>query len=78
MPRTRSPFPPARGTPSSSRPFDPWRVPEFADIPDAGSDIEVGHPVLTIFATGDTPAAVRTALQSQAAELDTFWGSVEA
>lgn len=53
-----------------SRPFDPWRVPDFADIPDAGSVIEAGQPVLTVFATGDTPAAVRRELQSRAAELD--------
>lgn len=52
------------------RPFDPWRVPDFADIPDAGSAIEGGQPVLSFFATADTPAAVRAALQSRAAELD--------
>ena len=56
-----------------AHPFDPWRVPDFADIPDAGSAIEAGQPVLTFFATGDTPAAVRTALQSRAAELDTLF-----
>jgi predicted ATP-grasp superfamily ATP-dependent carboligase len=56
-----------------SRPFDPWRVPDFADIPDAGSVIEAGQPVLTFFADGDTPAAVRTALQSRAAELDSLF-----
>ena len=56
-----------------SRPFDPWRVPDFADIPDTGSVIEAGQPVLTFFASGDTPAAVRTELQSRAAELDSLF-----
>ena len=56
-----------------SRPFDPWRVPDFADIPDAGTAVEAGQPVLTFFTTGDTPAAVRSALQSRAAELDTLF-----
>jgi uncharacterized protein len=50
--------------------FDPWRVPDFADIPEPGSSIERGHPVLTFFATGSTPAEVRERLQSRAAELD--------
>jgi predicted ATP-grasp superfamily ATP-dependent carboligase len=56
-----------------ARPFDPWRVPEYADIPDAGIVIEAGHPVLTFFAVGDTPAGVRTTLQSRAAELDSLF-----
>jgi predicted ATP-grasp superfamily ATP-dependent carboligase len=56
-----------------SRPFDPWRVPDFADIPDAGSAVEAGQPVLTFFATGNTPAAVRRELQSRAAELDSLF-----
>ena len=50
--------------------FDPWRVPGFADIPAPGALIEHGHPVLTFFATGSTPADVRARLQSRAAELD--------
>jgi len=50
--------------------FDPWRVPQFADIPEPGSTIEAGSPVLTIFATGSTPIEVRGRLQSRAAELD--------
>ncbi len=50
--------------------FDPWRLPAFADIPDAGSAIQAGWPVLTFFATGTTPAEVRERLQSRAAELD--------
>jgi uncharacterized protein len=51
-------------------PFDPWRVPAFADIPEPGATIERGHPVLTFFATGSAPAEVRERLQSRAAALD--------
>jgi predicted ATP-grasp superfamily ATP-dependent carboligase len=50
--------------------FDPWRLPAFADIPEPGAGIACGHPVLTFFATGSTPAEVRDRLQSRAAKLD--------
>jgi predicted ATP-grasp superfamily ATP-dependent carboligase len=50
--------------------FDPWRVPQFADIPEPGSVIELGWPVLTFFTTGSTPEECRERLQSRAAELD--------
>lgn len=50
--------------------FDPWKLPTFADIPEPGAAIAEGHPVLTFFATGSTPAEVRERLQSRAAELD--------
>ncbi|WP_162271647.1 ATP-grasp domain-containing protein [Gemmata sp. SH-PL17] len=50
--------------------FDPWRVPAFADIPEPGSAIETGWPVLTLFVTGTAHAEVRERLQSRAAELD--------
>lgn len=50
--------------------FDPWRLPQFADIPDTGCAIQPGWPVFTFFATGSTPAEVRERLQSRAAELD--------
>jgi predicted ATP-grasp superfamily ATP-dependent carboligase len=53
--------------------FDPWRLPGFADIPEPGSTIEPGSPVLTCFAAGSTPAEVRERLQSRAAELDTLF-----
>jgi predicted ATP-grasp superfamily ATP-dependent carboligase len=53
--------------------FDPWRLPGFADIPEPGSAIESGSPVLTFFATGSTPAEVRERLQSRAAELDALF-----
>lgn len=52
--------------------FDPWRLPAFADIPEAGSTIEAGSPVLTFFAAGTTPTEVRERLQSRAAELDSL------
>jgi predicted ATP-grasp superfamily ATP-dependent carboligase len=51
-------------------PFDPWKLPTFADVPEAGAAIAEGHPVLTFFAAGSTPAEVRERLQSRAAELD--------
>ncbi|MDY3553232.1 ATP-grasp domain-containing protein [Gemmata sp. JC717] len=50
--------------------FDPWRLPGYADIPDPGSAIRPGWPVLTFFAAGRTPAEVRERLKSRAAELD--------
>ena len=50
--------------------FDPWRLPQFADIPEVGSVIEAGWPVLTFFETGSTPQVVRERLQSRAVELD--------
>jgi predicted ATP-grasp superfamily ATP-dependent carboligase len=51
-------------------PFDPWRVPDFADIPSAGALIEPGWPVLTLFAEGTN---ARRLLQSRAAELDSLF-----
>lgn len=54
-------------------PFDPWRLPNCADIPEAGASIEAGRPVLTIFAAGSSPATVRERLQSRAAELDALF-----
>jgi hypothetical protein len=53
--------------------FDPWRVPGFADIPDVGARVGAGHPVLTFFAHGSSPADVRQLLQSRAAELDALF-----
>lgn len=54
-------------------PFDPWRVPGFADIPDAGARVEVGWPVLTLFAEASSSAEARRRLQSRAAELDSLF-----
>ncbi len=52
------------------QPFDPWALPAFADIPEAGSAVEAGWPVLTFFAAGSSTAEVRDCLQSRATELD--------
>jgi predicted ATP-grasp superfamily ATP-dependent carboligase len=68
-----APFPltfPAAGPWDDDTPFDPWHLPAFADVPEAGSRIDAGRPVLTFFAAGSSPAAVRARLQSRAAELD--------
>lgn len=54
-------------------PFDPWRVPGFADIPEAGARIEPGWPVLTLFAEGPSSTGARQLLQSRAAELDSLF-----
>jgi predicted ATP-grasp superfamily ATP-dependent carboligase len=54
-------------------PFDPWRVPGFADIPDAGARVEPGWPVLTLFAEATSSAEARRLLQSRAAELDSLF-----
>ena len=56
-------------------PFDPWRLPAFADIPAPGEPIEAGSPVLTVFASGFTPDGCRRQLQSRAAELDGLFGT---
>lgn len=61
---------PAAGPWDGGGPFDPWRLPAFADIPAPGSTIEPGWPVLTLLEAGSTPAAVRARLQSRAADLD--------
>jgi predicted ATP-grasp superfamily ATP-dependent carboligase len=58
--------------------FDPWRLPEFADIPDVGANIEAGWPVLTLFGRGSSPSAVRDQLQSRAAELDSLLADCQA
>lgn len=64
-------FPPAGPWDADlSLPFDPWRLPDFADIPEPGSVIEAGWPVLTIFSAGSSRAECRELLQSRAAELD--------
>jgi predicted ATP-grasp superfamily ATP-dependent carboligase len=51
-------------------PFDPWRIPGCADIPEAGATIERSQPVLTLLTGGSSPQACRDQLQSRAAELD--------
>jgi predicted ATP-grasp superfamily ATP-dependent carboligase len=59
-------------------PFDPWRLPAFADIPAPGAAVEEGHPVLTIFVTGSSPVDCRERLQSRAAELDRLFAEARA
>jgi predicted ATP-grasp superfamily ATP-dependent carboligase len=59
----------------------PWRdvlrarapvteLPTFADIPSAGEVIAAGHPVLTLFARGESAAACEAELLRAAADLD--------
>ena len=57
------------------RPFDPWNLPAFADVPVVGSRIEPGWPVLTMLEGGSSPAEVRARLQSRAADLDRLFAA---
>lgn len=52
------------------RPFDPFALPAFADIPAAGREIQAGRPVLSFFARADTPETCLARLRATAAELD--------
>lgn len=54
--------------------FDPWRLPDFADIPAPGTAFAPGEPVLTLLTRGRTLAECRRRLQSRAAELDRLFG----
>jgi predicted ATP-grasp superfamily ATP-dependent carboligase len=45
-------------------------LPTFADIPAAGTPIETGHPVLTVFARASSTNACLAALRDGAAEVD--------
>jgi uncharacterized protein len=56
-------------------PFDPWRRPNFADIPNPGEAIEAGSPVLTFFASAPSVETCRRSLQIQAADLDRLFQS---
>jgi len=58
---------------SLARCADVWRRPDFADIPEAGTLIEVGQPVLTIFAEAGTVADCEAALRRRAADLDSLF-----
>jgi predicted ATP-grasp superfamily ATP-dependent carboligase len=53
-------------------PKDVWELPPFADIPEAGTPIRAGRPILTLFARADSSSACRTALQQIAAGLDAW------
>jgi predicted ATP-grasp superfamily ATP-dependent carboligase len=54
-------------------PWNPWRIPGFADIPHPGEPFQPGRPVLTIFAADSTPVAVRAKLMATARGLDFFF-----
>jgi predicted ATP-grasp superfamily ATP-dependent carboligase len=41
---------------------DPFAVPSIADVPAAGTRIEPGEPVMTVFATGSDTSACRERL----------------
>ncbi|MFO0822130.1 MAG: ATP-grasp domain-containing protein [Gemmataceae bacterium] len=55
-------------------PFDPWRLPNFADIPAAGALLHAGQPVITMFEKTATVEGCREKLQSRALELDHLFG----
>lgn len=59
---------------SLARCTDVWRRPDYADIPDPGSVIEPGQPVLTIFAEAATEAECVAELKRRAAGLDQLFG----
>jgi predicted ATP-grasp superfamily ATP-dependent carboligase len=42
---------------------DPFVVPSIADVPAPGTRVELGEPVMTLFATGADPAACRARLK---------------
>jgi predicted ATP-grasp superfamily ATP-dependent carboligase len=60
------------------RPFDPWNLPAFADVPARGSIIEPGWPVLTMLEGGSSHAVIRARLQSRAADLDRLFAAEHA
>jgi predicted ATP-grasp superfamily ATP-dependent carboligase len=45
-------------------------LPAFADIPSAGERIEAGRPILTFFASADSPAGCLDSLRQTARTLD--------
>lgn len=45
-------------------------VPDYADIPNPGTPIEAGQPILTLFAAGDSEAACLVELRQRAEMLD--------
>lgn len=51
-------------------PFDPWRMPGFADIPWPGQLFAAGQPVLSLFARGTTEQECRENLKRIAGDLD--------
>jgi uncharacterized protein len=59
---------------SLARCTDVWRMPDFADLPHAGSVIEPGQPVCTLFAAASTEAECVHQLKAKAAECDRLFG----
>lgn len=51
------------------KPFDPWRLPVYADIPAAGTQFQRGDPVLSIFVQGASPSDCLDLLQASARQL---------
>jgi predicted ATP-grasp superfamily ATP-dependent carboligase len=54
-------------------PWDPIRLPRFADIPGAGEPFRPGQPVLTFFAADSTSDGVRAKLMETARSLDALF-----
>jgi predicted ATP-grasp superfamily ATP-dependent carboligase len=55
-------------------PVDLWQPPPLADIPSAGTRIEAGHPVLTVFATGRSEEQCRTGLACRIQSIERQFG----
>jgi uncharacterized protein len=52
------------------KPADIWSIPEFADVPRAGTQISAGKPILTLFTSSHSLAECETRLRQIAADLD--------
>jgi predicted ATP-grasp superfamily ATP-dependent carboligase len=50
-------------------PRSPWRFSVCADLPEPGTTIVAGQPLCTVYARGDSPAAVRRTLDRRALRL---------
>jgi predicted ATP-grasp superfamily ATP-dependent carboligase len=46
----------------------PW--PSLGDVPMAGTSVECGRPILTVFASGETVADVESQLRARVVELE--------
>jgi uncharacterized protein len=55
-------------------PFDPWRPPSHADIPDAGTTLRARQPILTVLARGNTSEGVSAALRRAVGEVEAGLG----
>lgn len=53
---------------------DVWQMPHYADIPHAGSVIDFGQPVFTLFASATTEAECVNQLKAKAAACDRLFG----